>query len=150
MNAPEPPLLRIVYLSTAMESYTPQSLQAFSDDICTRNRATNITGAMAFNGGNFLQVIEGPAYVVDDLFEKISADPRHAFIDVLQRDIVEQRIFADYGLELCSFGDTPAASQQEFRTIREFLNHCPGMTPDLITRGLMGFFIERVGRIRAA
>ncbi len=150
MPTPEQPLLRIVYLSTAVEGFTPQSLHAFTDHICAKNRQDGITGAMAFNGGNFFQVLEGPAYLIDALFERISADHRHAFIDVLQRDIVEARLFPDFCLELASFGDTPAASQQEFRTIREFLTHCPGMTPDLITRGLMGFFIERVGRVRAA
>lgn len=150
MDSSDIPLLRIVYLSTAVETFTPQSLHEFSDAICLMNRSRGVTGAMAFNGGNFFQVIEGPAYEVDALFERICEDHRHAFIDILQRDVVEQRLFADYGLEMCSFSDTPAATQQEFRTIREFLQHCPDMTPDLITRGLMGFFIERVGRVRAA
>ena len=52
------------------------------DDILTKSRAKNpaagITGNLIYHADLFLQLLEGPQSAVNELYEKILADNRHA------------------------------------------------------------------------
>lgn len=48
-----------------------------------RNRQLGLSGALLFDGEHFLQLLEGPADVVDALARRIEADPRHTDVQVL-------------------------------------------------------------------
>ena len=46
------------------------------------NRQLGLTGALLFDGEQFLQLLEGPGEVVDALARRIEADPRHTGVEV--------------------------------------------------------------------
>jgi hypothetical protein len=62
------------------------------------NKANNITGALLFTASGFAQVLEGPREVVEQAFERISADPRHADVTVLSFTPTERRSFPEWSM----------------------------------------------------
>lgn len=72
-----------------------------------RNSRLGITGALLFNEGRFVQVLEGEQKPVLDVLKDILQDPRHTDIEVLPARVVPQRIFARWSMAYV--GVTPAA-----------------------------------------
>ena len=48
-----------------------------------RNESLGITGALMFNEGRFIQILEGREVDVKAVFESIRRDPRHSDVDIL-------------------------------------------------------------------
>lgn len=51
---------------------------------------------LLYANSTFLQVLEGPDEVVDELIETIKKDPRHTFIQMLHRKPIERREYSDW------------------------------------------------------
>ncbi len=64
-----------------------------------KNKALGITGALAFNGRNFCQVLEGEEQPVLDLVKQIEGDPRHSGFKLLDRKEVIGPHFADWSMQ---------------------------------------------------
>jgi hypothetical protein len=62
------------------------------------NKADNVTGAMLFTSSGFAQILEGTREAVERIFERISADPRHADVTVLSFTPTERRSFPDWSM----------------------------------------------------
>ena len=60
------------------------------------NRRDEITGALICRRDVYLQMIEGPAAVIDALYSRIVADDRHQDVRPLLTDMVAQRMFPDW------------------------------------------------------
>lgn len=62
-----------------------------------RNNARDgLTGALAAHQGSYLQVIEGPADVLDNLLRRLESDPRHRHLTLIDREPIDQRLFGDW------------------------------------------------------
>lgn len=77
----------------------------FDDDVLAivrvsreHNRRAGITGHLLYDGTRFLQLIEGPDAVVDRLYARIEADPRHKDVRTLAESAVTQRSFPDWNM----------------------------------------------------
>ena len=73
------------------------------------NERLRITGALMFNAGCFVQLLEGPVGAVDQLFERIRTDPRHHDVVVLSRRPVSDRLFPDWAMGFVPTHEEPAA-----------------------------------------
>ena len=66
------------------------------DDILTKSRAKNpaagITGNLIYHADLFLQMLEGPHSAVNELYEKILADNRHADVVKLRDASFNRRL----------------------------------------------------------
>lgn len=106
-------MLTLLYRSDAV-SLLPFSALA---DICVRSSAKNrrlgITGFLIEHEGTFLQVLEGEAEAVNELFHRISHDERHCNMAVLGR---WERKGRSFGFWAMNFGplDTPTFWQAVF------------------------------------
>ena len=73
------------------------------DDILTKSRAKNpaagITGNLIYHADLFLQLLEGPHPAVNELYEKILADNRHADIVKLRDASFNRRLFASWAMK---------------------------------------------------
>lgn len=67
----------LLYMSTASREMAPGEIDGMLQRARARNEALCITGALLHYGGRFVQVLEGEPAVVEQCFERISADPRH-------------------------------------------------------------------------
>jgi len=82
---------QLVYLSTARSSEA--EIAAILETARARNGEIGVTGLLAHGGNLFLQILEGSPEAIDTLMAKISADPRHRSVRVLQDVRVAERNF---------------------------------------------------------
>jgi len=76
MNQPASPRLwQMFYVSRS--TATPQQLQPLLEQARQHNAAHGITGALAYSGGHFAQVLEGDQDALQALRQRIDADARH-------------------------------------------------------------------------
>lgn len=60
------------------------------------NPTVGITGALAFTGSYFAQVIEGEKAAVSQLITSIMSDKRHTNVKIVIRDSLSERRFPDW------------------------------------------------------
>lgn len=94
----------IVYVSQAAKAFSTEELAALLTHSRERNSADGITGLLIyrynadFKRGNFLQVLEGSQEVLDDVWRRISGDPRHHTIIVLDESQADARMFGEWSM----------------------------------------------------
>ena len=86
------------YISTASRA----SLRSDLPEILTISRALNgesgLTGVLLIARGSYYQTLEGEKPDVEAAFKRISRDPRHDGIIVLQDEAAEGRAFASWSM----------------------------------------------------
>jgi hypothetical protein len=93
-----PSLIQVIYSSFASKHFMEEELPELLTHAREANAARGITGMLVYVNGNFLQVIEGEAAAVDELFATISDDPRHKRVFVIVREPITQRSFSDWSM----------------------------------------------------
>ena len=71
------PVLSLVYVSSASVEFSRTDLIQLLRQSREKNGRLGITGMLLYKDGNFIQILEGPEKEVRDLYQTISADPRH-------------------------------------------------------------------------
>ena len=94
--APVEQLVAAVYVSSATRRLQNDEILEILRRARLNNARLDITGMLLYRDGNFLQVLEGPAIVVDSLVQKIRRDPRHHGLILMSRKGIEQRQFGDW------------------------------------------------------
>lgn len=98
------PLYSISYFSKSKIHGSPDEIKAAISNILETAHTTNsqqqVTGALLFSGGYFVQVLEGPESAVEEIFESIQNDLRHHNIAVIQHSYVDQRSFSQWSMAL--------------------------------------------------
>lgn len=62
------------------------------------NRLVNVTGFLVAGEGVFLQLLEGPATAVQETFDRLSGDPRHADLVIISDGQAQSRMFNDWNM----------------------------------------------------
>ena len=102
-------LTSLVYKSRASQTFTPDALNDLVARAQARNRAENITGAVFYQNGKFLQWLEGPPSSVYRVADSIGRDPRHTDIELLSFGRSSTRLFSDWSMQLIvKQGDMPS------------------------------------------
>ena len=97
------PIERLVHRSDAVESAVgPTDLSSVIAISVKNNGRLRVTGAMALEGGVFIQVLEGEAEDLTALMAVIEADPRHRNVRVLARWPIASRLFIGWAMVLVS------------------------------------------------
>lgn len=103
-------LFRLLYVSeTRLDGDIAQAAQEIERILATsrrNNAAFGITGALIFNCGFFAQVLEGPRGAVEQIFQTIRHDPRHAKIQVMSAGEVDSRTFPNWAMAF--IGNSPS------------------------------------------
>lgn len=69
------------------------------------NRAREIGGVLHYGDGYFFQALEGERESVEELYNRIAEDPRHADIKVLSYIDVDERMFPDWSMKYVPLED---------------------------------------------
>ncbi|MDO9113098.1 MAG: BLUF domain-containing protein [Polaromonas sp.] len=91
-------MLRLLYISDAVEGLTDDSIDAILKSAEKNNPPLGITGLLVFGGGLFTQVLEGPEQNVLKKYVKIMADPRHRNCRLVYITPTAERIFKDVSM----------------------------------------------------
>ena len=90
------PLTAIAYVSSALRELSDPELEALLAKARARNQQHEVTGALLYHDGSFLQYIEGPEEGLDVIYRHIMRAPEHYDIVELMRSPVAQRSFSDW------------------------------------------------------
>jgi hypothetical protein len=104
-------LIHCIYASAARSKYSEAALFELLKRARMNNAGLGVTGMLLYSDGSFFQVIEGDAGVVDALYTKIAADPRHEKVTQIIREPIRARQFDDWTMGYLKM------TQQEIETI---------------------------------
>jgi hypothetical protein len=96
-------LERLVYTSRETEPLGTLSLFNLLNLSRQNNASRQITGHLLYADGVFTQCIEGPADAIDQLWQSLQRDTRHADLQVLSRGPVQERRFTDWSMAFSSY-----------------------------------------------
>lgn len=91
-------LVRLLYASRAVAAVNAEELHAILRKSHVYNPAHGITGVLCFSQGIFLQVLEGGRSAVNQLYNQIAADPRHASVELMTYEEIGERAFSGWAM----------------------------------------------------
>lgn len=91
-------MLSLMYVSTARPGLTSQDVAAMADRAAQNNAREGVTGMLAFNSRNFMQLLEGVGDKVLGIMRHIERDDRHHDITYIRQDRREQRECPDWSM----------------------------------------------------
>ena len=92
-------LERLVYESTATgTTESVLNLAVILAESQRNNDRRGLTGALAAHRERYIQVIEGPVAALDSLLRRLTDDPRHRHIRVLDRRAIAERQFDGWSM----------------------------------------------------
>ena len=82
------PIHVVVYASSASQLISPVQLESILLQARKKNATNGITGLLLYEGGNFLQILEGHKHPLEATYNRIKQDSRHkGLITLLSRQI---------------------------------------------------------------
>ncbi|MWD29689.1 blue light sensor protein [Aquicoccus sp. SCR17] len=93
-------LFTLSYLSAAQLELSDADIAALANRSQVRNRNLDITGLLLFDGGYFMQTLEGPRDAVAEVFRDILKDPRHSAISPFAVKFISDRKFPTWAMQL--------------------------------------------------
>ncbi|MEL6268496.1 MAG: BLUF domain-containing protein [Chloroflexota bacterium] len=100
-------LISLIYGSTATHAMSNQDLTDIMTTSEQNNYLREVTGILLYKGGNFLQVLEGEAEVVDALYATITRDPRHRSVSLIYRRSILEREFGNWSMGFYNLDEPP-------------------------------------------
>jgi len=89
-------LIELIYTSLTAPGGEPVNIKDLLQVSQRNNKRTGVTGLLLFDGGRYIQILEGEAEAVETLFATIQKDPRHMMLELLHRGPVQGRSFSDW------------------------------------------------------
>lgn len=86
-----------LYISTA-PSLSREEVDSILESSSRNNPERGITGLLLYNGRNFLQLLEGSEVELVSLMLRISHDPRHSGVSVLERRMIDEPMCPDWAM----------------------------------------------------
>ncbi|PZF58288.1 hypothetical protein DEJ23_05280 [Curtobacterium sp. MCSS17_008] len=121
-------LTSLVYMSVAVDEMTDDQLVAMLREARLRNDALGVSGLLLAKGGRFMQVLEGPAWSVEDRYAAIERDPRHRDVKSLSREDIGERRFDGWSMAFGNPSDDEVREEPGFST---FLTERSGLPSGL-------------------
>ena len=112
---------RLVYFSNANLDLNLSAIEGMVEKSAERNRPLRISGALLYNGLNFLQILEGPRQALTPLYLQIRTDFRHSGVVKLVHERISMRSYPDWGMKLvCGAPEYTAATGKWRRSTAAF------------------------------
>jgi hypothetical protein len=89
---------QLAYVSTASKPMKRSDLLELLERAREINRERHVTGLLLYQGGHFVQILEGERETVRALFAHIAHDPRHFHVTELFEQELEQRHYAEWSM----------------------------------------------------
>ena len=95
-------LERLIYKSKATQTLGSLHLFHLLTQARKRNKTLGITGLLVYTEDMFYQCIEGIPSALDVMWQALSCDQRHHDIELILREPLKQRQFADWHMAFSS------------------------------------------------
>lgn len=110
---------QLVYISQATRKMSGDELRGIQATAKENNQHIDVTGSLFYNGGWFLQVLEGPLATLNALYNKIEKDPRHKNSRVLYNEPAKFRTFTRWSMNMTNLEDRQADKYDELVDVIE-------------------------------
>lgn len=110
---------QLVYLSESVGKMSFEDLTSIRKVANTNNERIDVTGSLFYNGGWFLQILEGPVTTLDSLYHKIEKDLRHKNTRVIYNEPAKFRTFGRWSMNMINLEDRQADKYNELVEIIE-------------------------------
>ncbi len=110
---------QLIYISQATRKMSNSELLQIHTTAQQNNAKIDVTGSLFYNGGWFLQVLEGPIKTLHDLYGKIEKDPRHKNSRVLYNEPAKFRTFTRWTMNMTNLDDRQADKYDELVEVIE-------------------------------
>jgi hypothetical protein len=107
-------LVQLIYCSHVTGRLTLDTVQDILNTAAKKNPARGLTGFLAFDENNFLQVLEGGTSMVNLLFASISRDTRHHGIHLISFREIEVRQFPHFAMGDCNLAAVDSSSIERY------------------------------------
>ncbi len=121
------PLSRLIYISRSTHQMTERQLADLVFISADRNSKRNITGALLYCDGYFLQMLEGQKLAIQERYERISLDDRHTNIQLISQSEVKVRLFPNWEMSMLHECTMQGTEKVRFRTITSLLSNARSM-----------------------
>ncbi len=112
-------LITLVYVSAAVHLLSDHEIIDILRVSQRNNKRACITGVLLYEGGNFIQVLEGPEGSVRELESRIKSDPRHSgYLQLLMKTSTE-RHFAHWSMGFKRMSDLSVEDRAVFNAYLE-------------------------------
>jgi len=99
---------QLVYVSQSTRKMSSADLSEIQKVAKNNNQNIDVTGSLFYNGGWFLQVLEGPVGTLNALYKKIEKDPRHKNSRILYNEPAAFRTFTRWSMNMTNLDDRQA------------------------------------------
>ncbi|MEP6547482.1 MAG: BLUF domain-containing protein [Gammaproteobacteria bacterium] len=97
-------LIQCIYSSVATPGFEEHQIPGLLERARAANAALDVTGMLLYIEGSFFQILEGDPDVVDAVFLKIKADPRHSRVTTIVREPIFERSFGEWTMGFAVVG----------------------------------------------
>ena len=104
---------QLIYISQATRKMSKTELLEIHQTAQQNNGKVDVTGSLFYNGGWFLQVLEGPIDTLNALYNKIEKDPRHKNSRVLYSEPATFRTFSRWTMNMTNLDDRQSDKYDE-------------------------------------
>ena len=88
----------LIYVSSAVELMPEAALHSLLEQSRANNRRLDITGMLLYQGGNFMQMLEGEQQTVLELYDRRKKDKRHTGMIKIMTGQAEKRSFEQWSM----------------------------------------------------
>ena len=113
-------IVRLIYASRLKKKLDHAAIEKIADVSRRNNRKLGVTGALCSSPRGFLQILEGPPEAVNELYNRIVRDPRHADVSLLEYVKVPFREFENWSMAYVRTDEIAQALLHKYSTHRVF------------------------------
>ena len=113
-------IVRLTYASRLKKPLSHAVLEKIMAVSRRNNKKLGITGALSSSPRGFLQIFEGPAEAVNELYNRIVRDPRHADVTLLEYVKVPFREFENWSMAYVRTDEIAQALLHKYSTHHVF------------------------------
>ncbi len=113
-------IVRLTYASRLSRDTGPDALGKIMTVSRRNNKKLGVTGALCYSPRGFLQILEGPADMVNQLYARIIKDKRHSFVTLLDYSPIPYRDFENWSMAYIRADEIGRALLQKFSTRKLF------------------------------
>jgi hypothetical protein len=109
-------IVRLTYASRLSKEMNPDALGKIIAVSRRNNKKLGITGALCHSPRGFLQILEGPADAVNELYRRIVQDSRHSNPTLIEYAKVPYREFENWSMAYVRSDELAAALLHKYST----------------------------------
>ena len=97
-------LKQVIYVSEKTDTSSNSLTDIY--DISQKNNSENgVSGCLLIGSNSYLQLLEGPASAVENLYSKIKMDSRHKKVKKLFEQHIEEKSFSSWSMKFAPFNN---------------------------------------------